>query len=64
VPLEDNLGSLLYCKLRAFDEIGEIGFEERQRGAVGGAPEARHGRGASEFGVKTLQQVEPLGIVG
>ena len=54
VPLEDDVGGFLYSELRAFDEVGEIGFEKRQGGAVGGARQSRHWRGAGQFGVKPL----------
>jgi len=37
VPIEDDVSGFLDSELRAFDEVGEIGFEKRQGGAVGGA---------------------------
>ena len=35
--VEDDVSGFLYSELRAFDEVGEIGFKKRQGGAVGGA---------------------------
>jgi hypothetical protein len=54
VALEDDVSGFLDSELRAFDEVGEIGFEKRQGGAVGGARQARHWRGAGQLGMKTL----------
>ena len=54
VPFEDDVGGFLYSEFRAFDEVGEIGFEKRQGGSVGGARQAGHRCGTGQLGVQTL----------
>jgi hypothetical protein len=64
VPFENDIGGFIDGELSAFDEIGEISFEERQGRAVRGTLQANRGRHAGQCGMQALKQIEPLRIVG
>ena len=50
-------GSFRDRELRAFDEVGKIGFEERQRGRIAGGSRPRGRGGAMHFGAQHFEEI-------